>query len=551
MRKSLGQIYLLIRIEEREHPVVPVLIVRYTPHLSSEFEDTRIIFQHVVFLKIEFAHEIRGVGRSHIFFVPPEIIEQQRIFDIQRDDRSELRHLGQHAPRVIGYDGYIVAREIAPGTGMVSLRGGIECTPIERPAPKPVGTFEVEVVVRFDLFPKVDVAADSSASQAVVRNPFRPVSVEIESQAIAHVVVFPVIVHVVKDDFVMFHLVVEGNGRAHTCTFVLRLSELKIFRHDETFVHHLDRFLDARPGSIHAVFGVVVAVIAPADQHAETSLRGVRVGEEAPAELQFADVVQFPREVVESHPEVSLDAELVRSRGRGSQVDVSAHRIAVHIGRQCFGDLDGTELVCGNQIERFGSRSALLYRRELLAVDADVGEMLRRTAYGDGGTLAFVAGDVDPGQSLQCLRHVLIGKLSDEVGRNDVLDVVRSPLLVERPLLAFEAAHDHHFGQHLVCRRQTNRHHLMMVGRHVHGFFFGLVPQIGKGKHGFSAFQTGQTEMPFQIGGRTVVIGLIVHRCSGKRLLRIGIDNDPPYLIGLSLYRHSCDQKAKGRNCKK
>ena len=177
--------------------------------------------------------------------------------------------------------------------------------------------------------------------------------------------------------------------------------------------------------------------------------------------------------------------------------------------------------------------------------------MLRRTAYGDGGTLAFVAGDVDPGQSLQCLRHVLIGKLSDEVGRNDVLDVIGSPLLVERPLLAFEAAHDHHFGQHLVCRRQTNRHHLMVVGRHVHGFFFGLVSQIGKGKHGFSAFQTGQTEMPFQIGGRTVVIGLIVHRCSGKRLLRIGIDNDPPYLIGLSLYRHSCDQKAKGRNCKK
>ena len=82
VRKSLGQIYFLIRIEEREHPVVSVLIVRYTPHLSSEFKDTRIIFQHVVFLKIEFPHEIRGVGRSHIFFVPPEIIEQQRIFDI-------------------------------------------------------------------------------------------------------------------------------------------------------------------------------------------------------------------------------------------------------------------------------------------------------------------------------------------------------------------------------------------------------------------------------------------------------------------------------------
>ncbi len=143
-------------------------------------------------------------------------------------------------------------------------------------------------------------------------------------------------------------------------------------------------------------------------------------------------------------------------RGQRFYVDRGADAIAVHVRRQRLVDFDARQELRGNHIECDLPRIAL-GRRNAHAADADRVEVRIDAAHDDEASFALVARDRDRGHALDRFGHVLIGKLADRVGRDDIFEVVGVALLAQRRGLTRGVADDEYVVELVNVRADRER----------------------------------------------------------------------------------------------
>ena len=167
-------------------------------------------------------------------------------------------------------------------------------------------------------------------------------------------------------------------------------------------------------------------------------------------EVRRPDETQFPRKKplpestavvldVVLHQRVEARAQgqrdVPRRRGPlGDQVHTAADRIALHVRRQDLGDFDGTHQIGGNRVER-DLPAGVLRGPDALAVDGSGAQPGLGAADQHVAPLALVALHNNAGNALDRLGGVGIGKAANLVGGDQIDEVDRVLLVVQRPRL--------------------------------------------------------------------------------------------------------------------
>ena len=119
------------------------------------------------------------------------------------------------------------------------------------------------------------------------------------------------------------------------------------------------------------------------------------------------------------------------------EVDAAADRVGVHVGRQRLGHFDRLQQLRRHDVDR-DLTNERIGRRNPLAVDHHRVEPRLGAADVHVAALALILGDRHAGNALRRLGGVAVRKRADLIGRDDVGDVRRGLLLVERALLRVE-----------------------------------------------------------------------------------------------------------------
>ena len=158
-------------------------------------------------------------------------------------------------------------------------------------------------------------------------------------------------------------------------------------------------------------------VLVPA-RHGRVVERGARVG------------AVGDRVVADAQGEVRHAVRLVERAPR-LQIDRAADRVGVHVRGQDLGHLDAGELRGRDDVEL--DHPVLRVRvADLVAVHRHVGHRRGGASHGDEPAFTAVALDADAGDALQHFRRVQVGEALDLLLGEDVLDVDRLLLVVQR-----------------------------------------------------------------------------------------------------------------------